>query len=83
MKTLGIILKLLAALVVVAGVIYVAVTYGDKIIAWVKKVFRIPEKVSCGCKDCEDCHCETEDCADCECDFCDVCEEDAADFEEE
>lgn len=75
MKTLGIVLKVLAVLALVAGAVYVAVTYGDKIVAWVKKVFRIPEKRGCGCTDCEDCHCDTADCADCECDFYDSCEE--------
>ena len=60
---------------------YVAFTYGDKIVAWVKKVFRIPEKCGCGCEDCEDCQCDCEDCENCECDFCDVCEEGDEDFE--
>ena len=44
MKTVGTVLKVLAALAAVAGAIYVVATYGDKIVAWVKKVFRIPEK---------------------------------------
>ena len=74
MKTVGTVLKVLAALAAVAGAIYVVATYGDKIVAWVKKVFRIPEKCCCGCEDCEDCE-------DCECDFCDVCEEGEEDFE--
>lgn len=81
MKTLGTVLKVLAALVAVASAIYVAFTYGDKIVAWVKKVFRIPEKCGCGCEDCEDCQCDCEDCENCECDFCDVCEEGDEDFE--
>ena len=42
MKTVGTILKVFAALAAVAGAIYVAVTYGYKIVAWVKKVFLIP-----------------------------------------
>ena len=83
MKTVGTVLKVLAALAVVAGAIYVALTYGEKIVAWVKKVFRIPEKCGCGCEDCEDCQCECEDCEDCECDFCDVCEDAEEDFEAE
>ena len=74
MKTVGTVLKILAALAAVAGAIYVVATYGDKIVAWVKKVFRIPEKCCCGCEDCEDCE-------DCECDFCDVCVEGEEDFE--
>ena len=76
MKTVGTVLKILAALAAVAGAIYVVATYGDKIVAWVKKVFRIPEKCCCGCEDCEDCE-------DCECDFCDVCEDGEEDFEAE
>ena len=76
MKTVGTVLKVLAALAAVAGAIYVVATYGDKIVAWVKKVFRIPEKCCCGCEDCEDCE-------DCECDFCDVCEDGEEDFEAE
>lgn len=35
MKT---VLKILAALAAIAGVIYVVATYGDKIVAWCKKV---------------------------------------------
>ena len=76
MKTVGTVLKILAALAAVAGAIYVVATYGDKIVAWVIKVFRIPEKCCCGCEDCEDCE-------DCECDFCDVCEDGEEDFEAE
>ncbi len=83
MKTVGFVLKVLAALAVVAGAIYVVATYGDKIVAWVKKVCRIPEECCCGCEDCEDCQCDCEDCEDCECDFCDVCEEGEEDFEAE
>lgn len=83
MKTVGTLLKVLAALAAVAGAIYVVVTYGDKIVAWVKKVFCVPERCCCGCEDCEDCQCECEDCEDCECDFCDVCEEAEEDFEAE
>ena len=55
MKTVGTILKVFAALAAVAGAIYVVVTYGDKIVAWVKKVFRIPEKCCCGCRDEQQC----------------------------
>ncbi len=38
MKTFMIILKVLAALAAVAGVVYLAATYGDKIVAWARKL---------------------------------------------
>ena len=64
MKT---IFKILAALAAVVGVIYVAATYGDKIVAWAKKMLGM---CPCCCDaDCEDCPCE-DDCDDCSCDCC-------------
>ena len=45
MKT---VLKILAALAAIAGVIYVVATYGDKIVAWCKKVLG-----GCKCGKCE------------------------------
>ena len=39
MKTWETILKIVAALVAAAGIIFVIVTYGDKIVAWFKKLF--------------------------------------------
>ena len=36
MKTFGIIAKIVAALLAVAGAVYVIATYGDKIVAWAK-----------------------------------------------
>ena len=39
MKTWETILKVIAALVAAAGIIFVIVTYGDKIVAWFKKLF--------------------------------------------
>lgn len=38
MKTLNAIVKVLAVLAAVAGVIYVIAAYGDKIVAWAKRV---------------------------------------------
>lgn len=38
MKTVNIIIKVVAALAAVAGVVYVVATYGDKIVAWAKKL---------------------------------------------
>ena len=39
MKVFTNILKILAALAAIAGAIYVVATYGDKIVAWAKKVW--------------------------------------------
>ena len=39
MKIFTNILKILAALAAIAGAIYVVATYGDKIVAWAKKVW--------------------------------------------
>lgn len=60
MKVFTTILKVLAALAAIAGVVYVVATYGDKIVAWAKKALGM----ECCC-DC-DCCCDEEDC-DCEC----------------
>lgn len=38
MKTVNTIVKILAALAAVAGAVYVAATYGDKIVAWAKRI---------------------------------------------
>ena len=46
MKT---VLKILAALVAIAGAVYVVATYGDKIVAWAKKLV-----ASCPCHRCGD-----------------------------
>ena len=40
MKALSVILKVFAALAVIAGIIFVVAAYGDKIVAWSKKVTR-------------------------------------------
>lgn len=70
MKAVNIIVKTLAALAAIAGVVYVIATYGDKIVAWAKKML--------GCE----CPCECE-CDECECIDCDECEdaEEAAEAE--
>ena len=65
MKT---VLKVLTALAAVAGVIYVIATYGDKIVAWAKKILD-----ACPC--CNDtCECEGECTCDGEC-TCECTEE--------
>ena len=43
MKTFGIIAKIVAALLAVAGAVYVVATYGDKIVAWAKKMLPCKE----------------------------------------
>ena len=53
MKTFGIIAKIVAALLAVAGAVYVIATYGDKIVAWAKKVLGC----TCCCEEGE-CCCE-------------------------
>jgi len=72
MKIVGIVLKILAALAAVAGLVYVIATYGDKIVAWAKKML-----ASCPCK------CDVEDCADCECENECPCEEPVEEIAEE
>lgn len=39
MKTWETILKIIAALIAAAGIIFIIVTYGDSIVAWFKKLF--------------------------------------------
>ncbi len=73
MKTWTAIIKILAALAAVAGVVYVIATYGDKIVAFAKKLL--------GCNPCDDCDCEECDCEECEC-FDDECEEALEEIEE-
>lgn len=50
MKTWSVILKILAALAAIAGIIYVFATYGDKIVAWTRQLW---DKLSCCCCKCE------------------------------
>jgi len=45
MKTFSIIAKIVVALAAIAGIVYVVATYGDKIVAWAKKLL-------CSCKVC-------------------------------
>ena len=78
------VMKILTALAAVAGVIYIIATYGDKIVAWAKKML---ESCPCKCKveDCGDCACDCEckcECG-CECQDEDAPAEEAAPAEEE
>ena len=85
MKVFSIIMKIVAALAVVAGIVYVVATYGDKIVAWAKKLLGKFECCCCGDEDCccdgecccdEDCCCDDDCCCECECD--EECVEEAA-----
>ena len=67
MKVWKTIAKIIVALAAVAGAIYIAATYGDRIVAWAKKMLGY---CPCCCDaDCEECPCE-DDCDDCSCDCC-------------
>ncbi len=73
MKIAGIVLKVVAALAAVAGAVYVVATYGDKIVAWAKKLLGGQR---CECDDCEcnddgECTCDCE-CGECDCGECEV-----------
>jgi len=72
MKVWKTIAKIVAALAVVAGVVYVIATYGERIVAWAKQMWAricafFDRNCPCCCEsDCEDCDCEG-DCDECEC----------------
>ena len=77
MKVFNVIVKIVIALAAIAGAIYVAATYGDKIVAWAKKLLN-KCNCCCGC-DCDcDCGCDCdEECCDGECcceEKCECCE---------
>ena len=56
MKVWNTIVKILVALAAIAGIVYVAATYGDKIVAWCKKLLN---SLPCGkCCEEETCVCE-------------------------
>ncbi len=44
MKVIGVIAKVLTALAAVAGAVYVFATYGDRIVAWAKKLLGLLPK---------------------------------------
>ena len=69
-----IVLKILTALAAIAGIVYVIATYGDKIVAWAKKIL-----ASCPCciDTCE-CECECEGEGECKCGGECKCAEEAA-----
>ena len=55
MKVFSIIIKILVALAAVAGAVYIAATYGDKIVAWAKKLLG---SCKCCCGEEECCCCD-------------------------
>lgn len=57
MKAVNTIVKIATALAAIAGVVYLLATYGDKIVAWAKKL------LDCGCCCCGDEDCSGEECA--------------------
>ena len=72
MKIFGKFLKIIAALAAIAGAVYVAITYGDRIVAWIQDKLGIGCCCCCDDCDCDCCCCEE----DCDCDCC--CEEEVA-----
>ena len=64
MKAWKTVVKIAVAVSAVAGAVYLAATYGDRVVAWAKKLI----KGSCECEcECEDCDCECECGCDCDC----------------
>lgn len=70
MKTFSLIMKILSALLAIAGVVYIVATYGDKIVAWFKKLLQKAKPIYSNKRD-----------FDCECNE-DFVEDDASEEEE-
>ena len=64
MKIIKTVAKVLTALATVAGVVYVIATYGDKIVAWAKKLLN---SCPCKCAGKDACACGSEESAECAC----------------
>lgn len=45
MKIFATVLKILTALAAIAGLVYVIATYGDKLVAWAKKLLKCGEEI--------------------------------------
>ena len=75
MKALKVIAKIVVALAAIAGIVYVVATYGDRIVAWARKLLN---RYTCCC-DCE-CDCDECDCGDacenCQCECAGDCSDD-------
>lgn len=81
MKALKVIAKIVVALAAIAGIVYVVATYGDRIVAWTRKLLN---RCTCCCDcecDCEECDCE-DDCDNCPCECTCECECEEAPAEE-
>ena len=50
MKAFNVIVKILAALAAIAGIVYIIATYGEQIVAWAKKILASLPKCPC-CKE--------------------------------
>ena len=75
MKTFKVIAKIVVALAAIAGIVYVVATYGDRIVAWARKLLNRDCCCDCCCDcDCEECDCE-DDCEDCQCECACECAE--------
>lgn len=58
MKTLATIMKIVAAMAVIAGIVYVVATYGDRIVSWARSLWA---KYGWGCCCGDDCCCDMAD----------------------
>ena len=65
MKVFRVVLKIVLALAAIAGAVYLAATYGDRIVAWCKKILNSKFGCDCIC-DC-DCDCDCEEGGGCCC----------------
>lgn len=54
MKVFVTILKILAVLAAIAGIVYIVAAYGDKMVAWAKKTLRINRFRGCDDEFCFD-----------------------------
>ena len=64
MNTFKVVVKILTALAAIAGIVYIIATYGDKIVAWAKKLLA---QCPCKCKVEEEAACECECSGECAC----------------
>lgn len=83
MKAAKTIAKIVVALAAVAGVVYVIATYGERIVAWARKLLNRAECDCCFCDcecDCEECDCE-DACEECQCECEEAAVAEQTDFE--
>lgn len=77
MKAFKVIMKILAALAFVAGIVYVVAKYGERIVAWARQLmYRVCDFFGIECSCCCDCNCDCDcDCENCDCEGdCDDCD---------